>query len=349
MYCWSCGHQQTTSDSRCERCGAPPAQLPSDAFGHHGIRVCPGCGYRGDGVPYFRRASHLALLTGAALLTYGIGGLAYWLIKREDRVCPSCGLSWKRSRPVGSALPPSADERPGQASTEASGGGSSRQVARSGAGGGEGKSEGEGRSRRRPVPMHSRSETPLPRAGTVRRFAGVFLALLSVLLLGIGLVQGEAGAAVMSLFLGLTGAASFGWGWSARQQRREAILRRMQGRILHLARVRGGTLTATDVASELDLSLDGAERVLLSLDDGLRVRSDVTRDGILVFEFPEIRWGAKLSADPDRRRALEWTRELEESREAAEDKAGETAEAGSTEAEEAEPDSARGSRGRIGE
>jgi len=298
MYCWSCGHQQSSPDARCGRCGAPPAQVPSEASGRHGIRVCPACGYRGDGMPYFRRASHLALLVGAALLTYGIGGLAYWLIKRDDRVCPSCGLSWKRSRPVGSALPSSADEA--EESSRTSGG----EVTASRSGG---TANGSPSPRRRP-------EAGLPRAGTTRRVVGALLALLSVLFLGLGLVQGEAGAAILSLFLGLSGAATFGWGWSARQRRREAILRRMQGRVLKLARVRGGTLTATDVASELDLSLDGAERVLLSLDDGLRVRSDVTRDGILIFEFPEIRWGTSLPPDADRRRALEWTRELEKGR-----------------------------------
>ncbi len=261
-------------------------------------------------MPYFRRASHLALLAGAALLTYGIGGLAYWLIKRDDRVCPSCGLSWKRSRPVGSALPPSADAAEETPQTPG------REVAASRSGGaGAGQDPGAGKgAAERSAPVRRRPETGLPRAGTTRRVVGALLALFSVLFLGLGLVQGEAGAAILSLFLGLSGAATFGWGWSARQRRREAILRRMQGRVLQLARVRRGTLTATDVASELDLSLDGAERVLLSLDDGLRVRSDVTHDGILVFEFPEIRWGTSLPPDPDRRRALEWTRELEKSR-----------------------------------
>jgi hypothetical protein len=271
MYCWSCGHRLARTDAPCERCGASAPRLPPEVQGEHGIRVCTGCGYRGEGIGYFRRAGHAALLVGATVLTYGIGGLVYWLVKRHESVCPSCGLSWKRSRPMGGELGPV----------------------------GSGKREGLP-ARRTESPSRPTPASPsLPSAGVTRRVVGVLLALMSVFFLGLGISEGEAVLAVMSLVFGLSGAASFAWGWSSRQRRREAILREMQGRVLHLARARGGTLTATDVASELDLSLNGAERVLLSLDDGFRVRSDVTDEGLLIFEFPEIRWsGSALEPGP---------------------------------------------------
>ncbi|MND00243.1 hypothetical protein D3C83_187860 [compost metagenome] len=48
---------------------------------------------------------------------------------------------------------------------------------------------------------------------------------------------------------------------------------------------------ATDAATELHLTLPAAERVLFSMDDGYRVRSEITGEGLLVFEFPELRPG----------------------------------------------------------
>jgi hypothetical protein len=200
----------------------------------------------------------------ATVFTYGIGGLAYWLIKRNDLICPSCGLSWGRAvhalGPGNGALSP-------------------RTAAADGAGAG-------GRSGPR-VPQIPAE--PLPASGIGRRVTGVLMALLALLLLGLGIVEGELGMVAVSTVFGAGGASAFAWGWKALQKRREAVLRGLQRKVLHLAWDRGGRLTATDVASELDLSLNGGERVLLSLDDGFRVRSDVTEDGLLVFDFPEIR------------------------------------------------------------
>jgi hypothetical protein len=269
MYCWSCGAQRKDPAGSCNHCGAPASRASVPARGHHGLRVCTGCGYRGEGIPYFRRAGHVALLVGAAVLTYGIGGVVYWLVKRHAQVCPSCGISWDRSRPLGTLLSS-----------------------------GSAPDSDQGRSEPA-VPVRSSGGPPLPSTGMTRRVTGAILALLAVLLLGVGLVEGEAVLGVVSLFFGLTGASTFAWGWRARQHRREAILRRLQSQVLQLARVKEGRLTATDVASELDLTLNGAERILLSLDDGFRIRSDVTDDGLLIFEFPEIQLGRTLSmGDP---------------------------------------------------
>ena len=71
---------------------------------------------------------------------------------------------------------------------------------------------------------------------------------------------------------------------------------RLQRRVLLLATEKGGTLTVTEVAASLNLSLAGAESVLESMDDGLRVRSDVTNQGIIVYEFPEVRHHPRLES-----------------------------------------------------
>ncbi len=55
-----------------------------------------------------------------------------------------------------------------------------------------------------------------------------------------------------------------------------------------LATQRGGTLTVTEVASDMELSLPAAEKVLVAMDDGFRVRSEISKDGILYYEFPEV-------------------------------------------------------------
>jgi hypothetical protein len=265
MYCWSCGESLSRFGGPCPRCNAPPA-LPEREPRGRPLGTCPACGYRGDGIPYFRRAGHAALLVAATVFTYGIGGLAYWLLKRNDLICPSCGLSWGRAVPA--FLPGKESLGPESGTSLARGGG---DPGRSGTG-----SSG--------FPGEA-----LPGSGIGRRVTGVVLALVALLLLGTGIVEAEASMVAASAAFGAGGAASFAWGWKALQQRREAVLRRLQRRVLNLARERGGRLTATDVASELDLSLSGGERVLLSLDDGFRVRSDVTDEGLLVFDFPEIR------------------------------------------------------------
>ena len=62
----------------------------------------------------------------------------------------------------------------------------------------------------------------------------------------------------------------------------------VQRKILKLANAKGGRLTVTEVAADLNLSLPDAEKILISLDDGFRVRSEISNDGVLYYEFPEI-------------------------------------------------------------
>ncbi len=281
MYCWSCGTPLDDAERVCSRCGTARAGLTEPVSTRSAIeaprphppaqlRSCPACGFRGEGIPYFRRAGNLALLTVASLFTYLVGGLVYWLIKRNDQVCPSCGLSWERSRPLGGGPPAPI----GQGNGERSGGAAASP------------------NRREASPTAPLSdpvsEKGLPRSGMIRRFSGVFVGLFAIFFLGVAVIEADAVPVLIGGLMGLTGAATFGWGWKAQHRRREALMQRMQRRVLLLARNRGGRLTATEVAAELDLTLPASERLLLSLDDGFRVRSDVSDEGILYFEFPEI-------------------------------------------------------------
>lgn len=205
---------------------------------------------------YFRRPRHVALLVLAALFTYGIGGLIYWLIRRGDPVCPNCGLRWdartrRLSGPVDDA---ESEEAPSE-------------------------------------------EIDLPAGGSWRRALGVLAILAAALVISIGLVEAEATAVAVGAVLGLGGGSLFWWGWRALQERREALMAGLQRKVLHLASRKGGTLTVTDVAARLDLSLEAAEKVLISMDDGFRVRSEITREGLLLYEFPEIQHRARLEEE----------------------------------------------------
>jgi hypothetical protein len=74
-----------------------------------------------------------------------------------------------------------------------------------------------------------------------------------------------------------------------REERREALLQGLQLPVLQLAGRKGGRLTVTDVATEFGWPMARAEKVLNSLDDGMRVMSDITDDGVIVYDFLEIR------------------------------------------------------------
>ncbi|MDT8342321.1 MAG: hypothetical protein RQ751_12480 [Longimicrobiales bacterium] len=128
----------------------------------------------------------------------------------------------------------------------------------------------------------------LPGGGGMRRFAGAAMVLLASFLIMMGILEIEAAMVVVGSVMGAAGSGTFFWGWKALQERRQALTARVQREVLRLAEVRGGSLTVTEVAAELDLSLPGAERILIGMDDGFRVRSEITDDGIIVYEFPEV-------------------------------------------------------------
>lgn len=200
-------------------------------------------------MPYFRRPGHVGLLVGVSLFTQGIGGLVYWLARRRHRICPRCGLGWERAYPLG-----------GLGMSYASQGG-----------------------QRQPDAV-----APLPSGGMKWQVLGTLLVLFGCFFVLMGFVEFEAGMVVAGSAIGALGTGSVYLGWKAKQDRRQAILGGLQQHVLRLATRHGGTLTVTEVAAELNLSMQAAEKVLVSMDDGFRVRSDVTEEGIVVFEFPEV-------------------------------------------------------------
>jgi hypothetical protein len=117
---------------------------------------------------------------------------------------------------------------------------------------------------------------------------GVGLILVATIMVVMGIVEGVAGAIAAGSVIGVTGTGSFWWGLKGLNDRRKALMQRLQQTVLRLATQKGGTLTVTEVASDMNLSLPAAEKVLVSMDDGFRVRSEISKDGVLYYEFPEV-------------------------------------------------------------
>lgn len=245
MRCSTCGEHLEPGTNRCPTCGAA---VSSGSFRSSGVRRCPRCGYQGDGIPYFKRTSHVALLVGVSVFTYGLGGLGYWLWKRNQVICPSCGLAWHR---FAQALPPPRD-------------------------------------RNSPAPVASEGDDPLPRGGLFRRVIGVGLILLATIMIVAGIAEYEAALIAVGSGFGAAGTGGFWWGLRALNERRKALMQRMQQKVLRLATHRGGTLTVTEVAADLNLSLPAAEKILAAMDDGFRVRCEISKEGVLFYEFPEV-------------------------------------------------------------
>jgi hypothetical protein len=131
-------------------------------------------------------------------------------------------------------------------------------------------------------------DEPLPSGGIKRRIAGTTLILLASLLVLIGFTQWEMVLVAVGSVVGGAGSLTFYWGWSGLQERHKALMQRIQRKVLRLASVKGGTLTVTEVAAELNLGLPAAEKILMSMDDDFRVRSVISDEGVIYYEFPEL-------------------------------------------------------------
>lgn len=72
------------------------------------------------------------------------------------------------------------------------------------------------------------------------------------------------------------------------ERNRQVIEKELESALLHVAQKRHGTITATDVAMETDLTMSQAAQVL----DGLHTRGligmDIRDDGVVVYTFPEL-------------------------------------------------------------
>ncbi len=267
MRCTTCGEFLKDHESACPTCGAVVSARPVIGPMGFEVRSCPRCGHLGTGVKYFQRPGHIALLLGLSAFTwftFGLGGLVYYAARRKRRICAHCGLGWEKARIPG----PGFAEHPAFA-------------------GSGGTGQGGGRTE---------SEPSLPRRGVVRRVLGVGMVLIAALAISIGVVEFAVEAIVMGSVIGATGTGTIWWGLKAREDRRRAIMARLQRRVLLLATEKSGTLTVTEVAASLNMSLSMAQDVLDSMDDGLRVRSDITDEGIIVYEFPELRHHPRLES-----------------------------------------------------
>ncbi len=264
MRCSTCGENLLAGEDRCPTCGAVAERRRPVPVPQSNVRRCPRCGYRGDGVPYFRKTGHLSLLVGLSVFTYGIGGLVYYARCRKRQVCPNCGLGWEHARAEGDP---------------------------------EGWQVGPGAPN--PVtatrhPAVSLRDEPLPGSGIGRRVFGAGLGVMGTLVITAGIAGGVAVPIVFGAFLGMAGSGMFLWGWRSLQERRQAVLQTLSRKVLQLATQRGGVLTVTDVAAELDLSLEAAEKLMIGMDDGFRVRSDISEEGVIYYEFPEVVHQRKL-------------------------------------------------------
>jgi hypothetical protein len=143
-------------------------------------------------------------------------------------------------------------------------------------------------SGQRAVDTRPELDAVLPSSGIKRRVFGAMMVLFASFLIMMGIIEFEAAAIVVGSVAGAAGSGTFFWGWKALQERRQALTTGLQRKVLRLATRKGGVLTVTDVAADLNLSIPAAEKLLVSMDDGFRVRSDITREGILFYEFPEV-------------------------------------------------------------
>ena len=188
------------------------------------------------------------MLVGVSLFTYGFGGLIYWAARRKHLICPSCGLGWEHA---------------------------SRALAVT----------GPGPER---MMMEAQPDEPLPGAGLKRRILGVGMVLFASFMVLMGFVEWEMGVVAAGSVLGAGGSGMFYWGWQGLQDRRKALMQGLERKILKLAGMRGGRLTVTEVAADMNLPLATADKILTSMDDGFRIRSEISKEGVLYYEFPEL-------------------------------------------------------------
>jgi hypothetical protein len=119
---------------------------------------------------------------------------------------------------------------------------------------------------------------------------------MATIMIVVGIVEGVVPAIIVGSVVGATGTGSFWWGLRGLNERRKVLMQRLQQKVLHLATDRGGNLTVTEVAADLNLSLPAAEKVLIAMDDGFRVRSEISKEGVLYYEFPEVKHRKQLES-----------------------------------------------------
>ncbi|MBW3627833.1 MAG: hypothetical protein KY464_00930 [Gemmatimonadetes bacterium] len=125
----------------------------------------------------------------------------------------------------------------------------------------------------------------------------VILFLLAAILAVGGIVGGNTEPLVFAAIAAAGGLILYRKAETERESRRAAMIATLQLPVLQLAAARGGRLTVTEVAAQLGWTLPRAEKVLNSLDDGYRVSSEVTDEGLIVYDFRELRYGSHERSD----------------------------------------------------
>lgn len=260
MYCSTCGARIAEGRSGCDTCGAPAPRAPGHALAQAGqgpstavagAVTCPRCGFHGLGIGYFSQAGPLAGALILALFTLpfmGAGGILYYALRHDYRVCPRCAENWGKRGARALALRP---------------------------------------PERTPQQLAAETEAAFPKESGVPWPAWILFAFAALMIV-IGFAEPEAGMVIVGALAGGGGAAIVRKVGMAREERRQALLTALQQPVLRLAGERGGRLTVTQVATAFSWPIPRAEKVLNSLEDGLRVASDVTDEGVIVYEFREL-------------------------------------------------------------
>lgn len=141
---------------------------------------------------------------------------------------------------------------------------------------------------------------PTHRGSRTKRIWAYVLFFIAFLY-GIAFVDGKGGWTV-PLFSGLIAAGVavllLRSAWQDEERAAQVTVGERQLAVLKLAEAEDGQLTVTEVAARLGWSLDDAAATLRSLDDGVRVTTTLTDEGIILYDFPE------LIHDPGRRKRL---------------------------------------------
>lgn len=133
-----------------------------------------------------------------------------------------------------------------------------------------------------------------PVAGMLHKVGAGALALLALLFLIAIVAMPTAAATVTTLvFVALFGGG--GWllwraGERSALQARSDWMERLQMQVMHLAQS-DPRLTVMEVSTRMGWPIPLAERVLESLDDGLRVTMMPNDEGVMVYEFRELMHG----------------------------------------------------------
>jgi hypothetical protein len=126
-----------------------------------------------------------------------------------------------------------------------------------------------------------------PRSSSANGWS-IALLVVAALLLVAGIGSLELAPVLLGATAGAGGLALQNVARKEREARRAALLANLQLPVLKLASQRQGRLTVTETAAALGWPLPRAEKVLNSLEDGLRVNSEVTDEGVIVYEFREL-------------------------------------------------------------